>query len=181
MRVHNTLDSKLDWNTFQLETDSHMSYIEILDGNQIDFIFNNIQLADSLNNEAESHGFIAYKIKPKQNINVGDVIRNKAEIYFDFNQAVITNTVSTQVVIPSSTQSIDQTFFSAYPIPSSHRVQISSVRPIAVVLLYSTDGSLVKTISKNDVIDISDLLLGVYFAHITDVDGVNGVVKILKN
>ena len=56
-----------------------------------DFIFNNIQLPDSNVNEPASHGFVKFKINQRANNPLGTVIENKAGIYFDFNEAVITN------------------------------------------------------------------------------------------
>src|SRR5690606_38919984 len=89
--VSNELDQNLDWTTMQIETISHSNRVEITDGNQVEFIFNNINLPDSTSNEPASHGYIQYKIKPKSTIAVGDFIKNDAAIYFDFNPPVITN------------------------------------------------------------------------------------------
>ncbi|MEE9350577.1 MAG: T9SS C-terminal target domain-containing protein [Flavobacteriaceae bacterium] len=79
--VKNILDAKLDWSTLQLETTSHNSRVAITNGNEIEFIFENINLPDENTNESGSHGFIAYKIKPKANVAIGDVISNEADIF----------------------------------------------------------------------------------------------------
>ena len=62
------------------------------------FSFDNIYLPDSINNEPESHGYVAYRIKPIDDIQLGDIVLNQASIYFDFNLPVITNTASTEFV-----------------------------------------------------------------------------------
>ncbi|QNM86683.1 T9SS type A sorting domain-containing protein [Polaribacter pectinis] len=102
--VKNELDTDLDWDSFEPITASHDYRISINDDNKVDFIFENIHLADSTSNEPVSHGWIYYKIKPKSTFAIGDVIDNTANIYFDFNPPVITNTYQTQIaepVIPS--------------------------------------------------------------------------------
>ncbi len=55
-------------------------------------------LVDSIKNEPKSHGYIVYKIKAKQNVQIGDVIKNTAAIYFDYNLPIFTNTEMTTVV-----------------------------------------------------------------------------------
>lgn len=100
VRVNNILDDKFDWSTLQLENLSHEGRVEITNGNNINFIFDNINLPDSNTDEPNSHGFIAYKIKPKNNVVLGDVFMNTADIYFDFNPPIITNTAATKIVNP---------------------------------------------------------------------------------
>ena len=55
-------------------------------------------MSDIENNEPESHGYILYKIKPIEGIEIGDIVINDAFIFFDYNQPIHTNTVSTQYV-----------------------------------------------------------------------------------
>ena len=98
INIQDTLDSKLDWNTIQMLTASHSYQMTMNDGNKCTFSFKNINLVDSITNEPASHGYIVYKIKPKQTVALGDTIKNRAAIYFDFNPAVITNTETTLIL-----------------------------------------------------------------------------------
>ena len=98
VNVNNILDQKLNWESLQLESTSHSARVDIADGNNVTFVFDNINLPDSLSNEEASQGFIAYKIKPKNNVQVGDIIFNEANIFFDFNEPVLTNQVSTEII-----------------------------------------------------------------------------------
>jgi uncharacterized repeat protein (TIGR01451 family) len=91
--VADTLDADLDMNTFSMVTASH-SYSLEKQNNIVVWHFNNIMLLDSHTNEAASHGYIQYKIKPKANVSNLAGIENTAFIYFDFNEAVVTNTTS---------------------------------------------------------------------------------------
>src|SRR5205085_7852700 len=73
-----------------------------LNGNMVPFLFQDILLPDSIANEPLSHGFVTYSIKPMTNLVSGTMIKNKASIFFDYNEAVVTNETSTLVtdVIP---------------------------------------------------------------------------------
>lgn len=72
---------------------SHDYQFELLDGNVLRFTFANIMLPDSNVNEMLSHGFVKFRASQMPNLNVGTVIENSADIYFDFNDPVETNTV----------------------------------------------------------------------------------------
>ncbi|WP_298764478.1 MBG domain-containing protein [uncultured Polaribacter sp.] len=95
--VRNELDEDLDWDTFTPISASHSYRPSISDGNKLEFIFENIHLADSLSNEPESHGWVFFKIKPKSTLSLNDIIENTSYIYFDYNAPIITNTASTQL------------------------------------------------------------------------------------
>src|SRR5690606_7744005 len=106
VRILDTLHPKLDWSTLTPISASHDYYVNITEGNRVEFMFDNIHLPDSISNEPASHSYVAYKIKPKSNVQVGDVISGDAAIYFDFNAPIITNMVHTQSVEPLSVTDI---------------------------------------------------------------------------
>ncbi len=81
----------LDLNTFEPVFASHDYVTEVHPNGMVKFIFNNIMLADSVNNEPASHGYLIYRIATRNDIQPGDVITNAAAIYFDQNEPVITN------------------------------------------------------------------------------------------
>lgn len=93
--IRDTLSSKLDWNTLQMVSASHNYQLNIKDGNNCTWQFNNINLVDSNRNESKSHGYIVYRIKPSSTFAAGDTIKNTAGIYFDYNLPVGTNTEKT--------------------------------------------------------------------------------------
>ena len=100
--VKTDLDADLDWTTFQPISASHAYTTSITNGNELTYSFNTINLADSTSDEPNSHGWIFYKIKPKNTTVVGDAFDATASIYFDFNPAVVTNTYTTTIVSPST-------------------------------------------------------------------------------
>jgi Leucine-rich repeat (LRR) protein len=100
--VKETIDTDLDMATFQPISASHNYRIAISNTNKLEFIFENIHLADSTSNEPASHGWIFYKIKPKNTAVIGDAFDTTANIYFDYNAPVITNTYNTVVSAETS-------------------------------------------------------------------------------
>ncbi len=98
VRVNHELDANLDWNTFVPISSSHSNVTTITNGKDVEFFFENIFLPDSESNEPESHGYISFKIKPKNDISIGDKIESLANIYFDFNPPIITNTATTEFI-----------------------------------------------------------------------------------
>ncbi|MEI6410099.1 MAG: T9SS type A sorting domain-containing protein, partial [Bacteroidota bacterium] len=90
--VLDTLSAALDPRTIQVGPSSHPYRWDVFGPGVLRFKFENIQLPDSNKNEAASHGFVKFSIKPKADAPLGTVIRNTGAIYFDFNAPVITNT-----------------------------------------------------------------------------------------
>jgi uncharacterized repeat protein (TIGR01451 family) len=95
IRLRDSLSAKLNFSTFEILSGSHPAEIKIADGRNIEFFFPNILLPDSNRNEPKSHGFIKFRIKPVTTVSLTDTIFNKAAIYFDYNDPVITNSVTT--------------------------------------------------------------------------------------
>ncbi len=98
IRVRDTLDTKLDWSSFEPLAASH-AYFSTLDtaSGVAQFDFLDIRLADSTSNEPESHGFVAFSIRLNPGLSPGSVTRNRAGIYFDVNAPIITNWAETKV------------------------------------------------------------------------------------
>ena len=172
VRILDTLHPKLDWNTLTPISASHDYYVNITDGNRVEFMFDNIHLPDSLSNEPESHGFIAYKIKPKSNVQVGDVISGDAAIYFDFNAPIITNMVHTEIVNPLSIIDVSNPIsrIVLYPNPTNKALQIHLTDGIELeeVLIYDLQGREVKKFqSKETTLDVEHLTSGIYLLKIT--------------
>lgn len=94
--VRDTLENRLDWNSLQMISASHACQLAIEDANKLTWQFNNIKLPYD---EPNSHGYIAYRIKPKPTVLAGDTIKNTAGIYFDYNLPVATNTEKTVVFL----------------------------------------------------------------------------------
>jgi uncharacterized repeat protein (TIGR01451 family) len=101
IRLTDTLSNNLDLETFQVINYSHYNNVA-LNNNLLTFRFPNIMLPDSTSNLEGSKGFVQYRIKPKANLPLGTQIRNTANIYFDYNPPIITNTTINEFVQPVS-------------------------------------------------------------------------------
>ena len=99
INILDTLSSNLNLGTLEVIDASH-SYTYDLNDGILEFHFDNINLPDSNANEPASHGYIKYQIDMKNSLNIGDEIRNTAYIYFDFNDAIITNTAINKINLP---------------------------------------------------------------------------------
>jgi len=101
VRITDLLDTALNVSTLRLVAASHIiSTFRLLPGNLLEVIFEHIALPDSNSNESASHGFVSFAIQRKKAFNPAYKIQNRAAIYFDFNEPVITNTVITPVAKP---------------------------------------------------------------------------------
>src|SRR5690606_36305982 len=85
VKITDNLHPNLDWSTLSVTSASHdynvnLISLNIVNGNNVEFSFDNINLPSETQNEPESHGYIAYKIKPINSIGEGDVMSGNASI-----------------------------------------------------------------------------------------------------
>jgi uncharacterized repeat protein (TIGR01451 family) len=97
--VVDTLSTDLDLSTFQVEAVSHGYQLAVLGKVKpvLTFTFDHIMLPDSSHDQAGSNGLIQFSIKPKANLPVKTKIENFADIFFDYNEAVRTNTTTSRI------------------------------------------------------------------------------------
>jgi len=93
VKVIDTLDFSIDPTSFIPGVSSHPYQLTISgkDKAVLSFNFTNINLPDSNQNSLKSSGLVSFRIKTNKNATIGTVLKNKAYIYFDYNDAVITN------------------------------------------------------------------------------------------
>jgi uncharacterized repeat protein (TIGR01451 family) len=171
--VLDSLDSDLDLSTLSVTGSSHPMSIAILPGNVLRFYFDEINLPDSTSDEAHSHGWVTYRIVPKNNLANGTPIQNKAGIYFDFNPPVITNSTLNTIYDPASVQEITNTNeFTVHPIPADQVLNLELSNVInGTVVLADISGRILRSenISSSAItITTSDLADGVYLISIHD-------------
>ena len=93
VRIEDELSEDLDISTLRVLAASHQPMEwHLRDGRLLEFVFVNIMLPDSAANEPGSHGFVKFSIEPRAGLSLGDEVENTADIFFDFNPAVVTNT-----------------------------------------------------------------------------------------
>lgn len=91
--ITDTLDNNLDFSTIRFNGSSHSSNIKVsgYENPIITWVFNNIFLPDSTTDNLGSNGFVKFTVMPKVSITAGEIIENVANIFFDYNSPIITN------------------------------------------------------------------------------------------
>lgn len=168
-----TLPDQLDLATLRVGAASHPYTYNILGPGVLQFLFQNILLPDSNVNEAASHGFVQFTIRPKADLLKPVMIENQAAIYFDFNEPVITNrtlhTVGEKYLDVSNIVFRPGLELDVYPNPAAALATfyVKSVRPVqGRLVLTDARGRFVRTHTfQSNVFDINltGLPPGLYF------------------
>ncbi len=172
--------SKFDLSSLQLISTSHQQVTRIT-GNKVEFIFENIQLPAEQDDEPGSHGYVAFKIRTKNNLVLGNTVSNTANIYFDYNFPIMTNTASTTIAVLSANE-FENTSVSIAPNPVKNNLSISAADVISSIQMYDVQGRLIATQLNNSTsttLDMSQQNTGVYFVKVITENGVK-VEKIIK-
>lgn len=185
--IRDTLDQNLDLLSFRLTGTTHPVNFNMSANGLATFTFFNIQLPDSGTNLEASNGAVSYAVKTKTALSPLTVINNTAGIYFDFNPAVITNTVADTIQMPLAVSSIsgNNNYLSVAPNPASNHVVFSfsaNTNDKAELNITTMEGKLVlsKTnVSSVESIDISKLPAGIYICTIKSIKGLQSI-KIIK-
>jgi len=189
--IMDTIDSDLDMNTFHVLSTSHPMDVDIYPGNAVKFSFNNIMLPDSGANQSASNGFVSYSINQEANLANGTVINNTANIYFDFNPAVVTNTtvntIDTDLPVSVGEESSDETSFTIYPNPATAELTINFGKAASyAVQLCNMLGEVLEQTQINSAslsLNISSYTKGIYFITVTDdpaISGAGGGNKLMR-
>jgi uncharacterized repeat protein (TIGR01451 family) len=170
VEVVDPLSPRLDLSSLELLSASHPYEYSITDGPSLLVQFDNIHLPDSSTNEPASHGYFKFRVKPLPEFDYGTIIPNQAEIYFDFNEAVLTNETSL-VILPyvATNETKGQLTFELYPnpvdnllflaLPEMDRQLISSFECINHL------GQTILNVREltNNSLDVKSLIPGIYF------------------
>ena len=113
----------IDLNTFDISTleitsTSHNCKTLIRNGNKVQFVFDNINLPFT---EPLKYGYVAFKIKLRDDLTIGDSLKNHADIYFDYNLPITTNTATSRIetVTAIKYNSKKEGSLSVYPNPGN--------------------------------------------------------------
>lgn len=177
VRIEHGLDEKLDWTTFVPLSSSHDKTIDIKEDKKVEFLFENINLPDSTTNEPESHGYVAFKIKPIEDTQIGDIISGTANIFFDFNMPITTNTVVTEIIgdAPPIQINVIKTDVSCEDPFGSIKVEASGgLQPYRY---YLKDENL-NTIASSSSQIFSSVVSGEYVTQVVDADGTTASIQV---
>jgi uncharacterized repeat protein (TIGR01451 family) len=90
--IRDTLDTDLNIFTVTSGVSSHNYEFRMYGPRVLEWTFNNINLPDSTVNQVGSNGFVTFHVEQNPNLAPGTVINNDADIYFDYNDPITTNT-----------------------------------------------------------------------------------------
>lgn len=175
--VENEIDvTEFDLESLQLLNTSHRVRAGI-EGNILKFFFEDINL------ETGGHGNILLKMRSKNNLQIGDMVKNQANIFFDYNYPIITNEAETVFQTLSTGEVIlDATKVTIYPNPANDYVEVVTKDIMESIAIYDVMGRLVQTIvtQNSEVkIPISHYESGTYFLKIKTANGIK-VEKLIK-
>jgi hypothetical protein len=163
--------TKFDMASLIPQSSSHSFVTRVTNTNQVEFIFENINLPFD---DATNDGYVAFKIKTKPTLVLGNTFTNTASIYFDYNFPIITNTTTTTVAALGNQDFDFGSVFALSPVPAKDFLTISTKQALVVssINIYNTLGQLVQVnTNPNETIDVSGLQSGSYFVRITTDNG----------
>ncbi|WP_033961402.1 DUF7619 domain-containing protein [Psychroserpens jangbogonensis] len=168
VRIEDALDVQLDETTFQMLRSSH-DYVVTRTDNNLEWVFDNINLPAEQDDADGSIGYVYFKIKPKTGYAIGDIIPNSSAIYFDFNAPIITNTFETEFVEELlSVSEFDFNDFEVFPNPAKDKFTVKLNTSINGTLsVYDIQGKLIldQNVTESNLIEmnVSQLQNGMYF------------------
>ena len=166
----------LEITSIELGAASHPFEFSISGSGELTWTFNNILLPDSTANELRSHGYFKYKVHLKKGLAPMTEIPNRASIYFDYNEPVLTNAV---VSVTSGTSSVSDpevvsNALRVYPNParglSSIQLKLAE-RGYVRLQLVNAKGTVVQTLVEKELgagehnlkLEAGSLTSGAYF------------------
>ncbi len=163
--ITDTLPATLDPASIVWGAASHAHTRSLFGQGVLKFIFPNILLPDSNVNEAASHGFVSFRIRPRLPIAPSTVIENIGNIYFDFNPPVITEPSVLVAEFSTGVDGQEMSSISLAPMPASDELIVSSGMSIGLVRVLSADGREVLHMNARSTrarIDLNGLRSGAY-------------------
>lgn len=186
IRIIDPLSPMLDLSTLEMLSASSPYEYFISDGPSLVVSFNKVLLPDSTTNEPASHGFFKFRIKPLPQFDYGTSIFNQAEIYFDFNEPVLTN-AAVFVISPAvgTKQAPDFIDFNVFPNPTNRDISLDIPETdMHRIDSYEIIDQLGQTVSQspftNSKINVAPLAPGIYNLVLKEKGSVIGARKFVK-
>ncbi|MBK8498244.1 MAG: T9SS type A sorting domain-containing protein [Flavobacteriales bacterium] len=181
--VNDTISDLLDMVSLEILGASHPFTAQILTGRVLSFTFANIMLPDSTSDLLGSQGFVSFRLKPISGLPVLTGIPNTADIYFDFNDPIRTNTA---VLVTEMSVGIGEQFSIMGLRPNPVRDQLAAELPqnSALVEVLSMDGRvLLRTSARTSTVrmDVSALPTGAYLLRAIATDGSVANARFVKD
>lgn len=182
VKLLDELDDQLDESSLRMIDASH-DYVLDRTGRMLTWKFNGIDLPPSVANTDTGKGYVIFQVKPKAGYAVGNIIPNKADIYFDFNPAIVTNEVETEFVAALSVDQFASADLAVYPNPTKNvmhlRLGQATIESIEVNDVLGKT-VLAKTVGSSEAqLDLSGLSKGLYLVRVKSGNSIK-TVKIIR-
>ncbi len=187
VRLEDYISENLDINTFKPIASSHQYQVKLDKNNRfVEVFFDNIFLPDSIANPLESQGYFSFTILADLPLDENTLVENNASIFFDSNPPIVTNTTKSIMVSEIPTVNIHERKSGHFAqcidiLPNPTKGNLSLItkcddligRKFEVYITSALGKDLLKFTdmvisNQGTVIDISDLLSGVYSITIRD-------------
>lgn len=172
----------IDPNMFDIATlvvtDASHPMVSRTQNNHVEFIFENINLPFD---HASNDGYVAFKIKTKNTLAVGDSVANTADIFFDYNFPITTNTATSTFEVLGVKQQT-AVGLALYPNPAQDKLYLSDHTAMQTASVLDTNGRVLQTQmvqGKTATLTVSDLASGIYFVQVRTQAGV-ATLKFVK-
>ncbi len=193
VRIEDKIDDNFEKASLKVNDYSHSMEYYFDDNGKIYFEFPNIMLPDSGTDYEASQGYVSYSIQLKDNLPLGTKLKNTAEIYFDFNEPIITNTTVNTIVLKSGSgvkTEVDGLNVSIYPNPTQNTATIEVNLDKTSTLSYTLFNIQGKLISQKELdkkvnglvkeeISLDGLTSGIYILNIS-INGKETSLKVVK-
>lgn len=189
--IRDTLPTTLDLATLKVTASSHPNTWRLFGSHVLEFRFDPINLPESTSDETGSHGFVAFTVQAKPGLPLNTLIQNRAAIYFDYNDPVITNTsemhvgTSVSTFWPADREGLE---FSIFPNPAAaySKVEIKlpevSASDLSVQLLDAA-GRIIQrydNLAGKSILNLTGLSAGTYFVQLRAGNLIGGKVLTIK-
>lgn len=134
--IRDTLNLRqLTGSSLQLVAQSHNCTWSLTSNGLLTIHFYNIKLPARNTDVIRSQGFVRFRVQPRATLAAGDIIPNRANIFFDYAAPVVTNTATTAVLLPTAVlNSRPALAWSSYPNPTTETLSIEAELPTAGLL-----------------------------------------------
>lgn len=190
--IENRIDPSLDIESLIAGSSSHDYVLTILENGSLRFDFYNVLLPQSSVSASGSNGFVSYKISQKVDLPLNTKISNTADIYFDFNDAIITNTYThligeefIEIILDDKMILLDNKLVAApNPAVDIMRVEVPEATKEVSYILYDINGMIVNAANcpaNTFYINKGIMSSGIYILEIKSEDRTIGRKKLIFN
>ncbi len=173
VKIVDSLDVNIDPQSLDFVSASHNFNWDFING-KLYIDFPNCLLPDSATNPVGSNGYVHFKANVFSSTPTNTIVKNKANIIFNFNEAIITNEVFNTLVdtIVGVTENMEKNSFTIIPNPFTNETLISfsnENNSVATISLYNLLGDVVlKNQTTQDHINIqrNNLSSGIYITEL---------------